>query len=148
MKRAVYSIPVLGMALVGCGDGGRIDDPIVADFAVTLYDGTALPYTDAYTDPATNVTCTFSYSAVMGVTDGLKALVKISYSEECDDGSRNATATEGLIGDVTIVASGAQYTIAFGSDEFSTLLTCTMDAATALQCTDQNASAWAFQLAQ
>jgi hypothetical protein len=148
MKRAVYSIPVLGMALVGCGDGERVDDPIVANFAVTLYDGTALPYTYSYTDPATNVTCTLSYSAVMEVTDGLKALVEIYQTQECDDGSLNATYTEGLLGDVTIVASGAQYTIAFGSDEFSTLLTCTMDAATALQCTDQNAAAWAFQLAQ
>jgi hypothetical protein len=138
MKRAVYSIPLLGMSLMGCGE-----DPIVAKFDGTVFNDLQLPAEESYTDPVTNVTCTVSYAMEMEVSEGLKALISLPLSYVCDDNSQNVSLTYGYVADVEIVESGAKYNITFGA----TILTCTMDAESALTCTDQDQAAWAFQLA-
>jgi hypothetical protein len=147
MKRAIYSIPLVGMSLASCGSGERVEDPIVANFTATIYDGDPVPYTIQYTDPETNITCNYSYSAAMEVTDNLKALIKTNYVVECDDGASGSSYTEAYLGDVVIVTSGAQYTIVFGPIDLDSTLDCAMDAAQALQCTDEDGDQWAFQLA-
>lgn len=146
MKRAIYSIPLLGVSLVGCGEAERSDDPIVAKYNATVFEGDAVPVTVTYTDEYTNVTCTLGISVAMEVNDSLKALIAISYSQECDDGSNTGAYTGAYLADVEVVEAGAKYLITFGPADFLTTLDCTLDAAGLLQCLDDNQSEWAFQV--
>jgi hypothetical protein len=148
-KRAIYSISLTGFALtsIGCGD------PIIADLKTVTVADLAIPTEVTYVDPATNITYVYSYDAGdITIGEDLKTVLNVSYVATATDAAgvelQRYEENYVLNGVVTPVEVGAKYTIKFIDQADVTNifdLTCTLTDLD-LDCVDQDATVWAFQI--
>ena len=156
-KRALYSIPLTGLALtsVGCPQEPPpppVDDAIVNTFTPNAVNGFVVPYLYAAVDinGDGSLVCDINYSAT-DLTIGADLTGAFTYNtafSNCVDAA-GAAATPppdeavNYAATVTIVTANTKYSIALAGGAVAVALDCDL-ANGALDCTDANGTAWAF----
>jgi len=135
-KKLTYAIPVLGLAMTGCGD------PIVGDWNIDSIDGDPMPYTYTYTYEAYGLTVSCDASitpSALTINSDLEASLTITASYECSGYySYSDSTTYSYSGAVTVNKKKTSYGIILTGDDATISMDCAMSDKVNLNCSNSD----------